>query len=228
MLLLLRPSAAITATNRKSRLGSEIFSPVDAATAAMSCFTHIMLARVRRKVSSQHGGYREIDPLSKSEIGGPSSPLSSPRQKGSVRGEGGQLLSYINTAGEGIDRPEIIHRAVFKSTFHLTRIPSSPPPHLPIYPPPSLSIPLSPSPANLTTIHSFPFSSAEAVFGPPGGRTVLICTLFASLGVCSAYVVFITENACSVLASDCRFRPPPSPTLPDPARAWSAGGSRRS
>jgi hypothetical protein len=72
-----------------------------------------MLAKVRRKVSSQHGGYRVIDPICKSESGEVhTSPLSSPRQKGSARGDGGHLLSYINTAGGYItpQRLDVIHK----------------------------------------------------------------------------------------------------------------------
>lgn len=100
-----------------------------------------MLARVRRKVSSQYGGYRDIaDSHHHAQIG---EMLTADRggAKASSR-DAGALLSYIGTA--------------------------------------------------------------EAVFGPAGGRVVLTCTLFASLGVCSAYVVFITESACSLLEGECR------------------------
>lgn len=45
---------------------------------------------------------------------------------------------------------------------------------------------------------------AQSLLGAVGGRVVTACLLCASIGVCSAYVVFITENVCSVMAGGCQ------------------------
>jgi proton-coupled amino acid transporter len=45
---------------------------------------------------------------------------------------------------------------------------------------------------------------AQSLLGAAGGRVVTACLLCASIGVCSAYVVFITENVCSVVDSGCK------------------------
>lgn len=44
---------------------------------------------------------------------------------------------------------------------------------------------------------------AHNVLGDAGGQAVSICMLCASIGVCSAYVVFITETTCSVMEGRC-------------------------
>jgi hypothetical protein len=44
----------------------------------------------------------------------------------------------------------------------------------------------------------------QSVLGASGGRVVAGCLLCASIGVCSAYVVFITENVCSVVEGGCK------------------------
>eukprot|EP00283_Hemiselmis_rufescens_P007796 CAMPEP_0173431342 /NCGR_PEP_ID=MMETSP1357-20121228/9508_1 /TAXON_ID=77926 /ORGANISM="Hemiselmis rufescens, Strain PCC563" /LENGTH=416 /DNA_ID=CAMNT_0014395805 /DNA_START=215 /DNA_END=1465 /DNA_ORIENTATION=- len=103
------------------------------AIAAMSAYTHILLARCRRKASSycaihemEHGGERQA--------------------KGMSPQEGhGALLPYTRTA--------------------------------------------------------------EAVLGLWGGRIAVACTMCASVGVCSAYVVFITDNVCSCLSGECSDPP---------------------